>query len=63
VDDASALAAAFKRVLSDGALRTRLADGGRAAFEESFTKDAVVKQYRALFAAIAAPLAAGRRAG
>lgn len=63
VDDASALAEALKRVLADGDLRTRLADGGRAAFEASFTKEAVVKQYRALFAAVAAPLAATRRAG
>lgn len=63
VDDAHALAEALTRVLSDGALRTRLADGGRAAFEASFTKDAVVKQYRALFAKIAEPLASARRSG
>jgi glycosyltransferase involved in cell wall biosynthesis len=63
VDDAAALAAALQRVIDDGALRTTLADGGRAAFEASFTKDAVVKQYRALFELIFAPLAAARRAG
>lgn len=62
VDDPAALAEALKRALDDGALRTRLADGGRARFEASFTKEAVVKQYRALFAAIAAPLAAVRPA-
>ncbi|MGE5537305.1 MAG: glycosyltransferase [Gemmatimonas sp.] len=58
VDDSDAFAAALNRVLSDAQLRTRLADGGRAAFEADFTKDAVVKQYRDLFAAIARPLAA-----
>ena len=63
IDDASALATALQRILCDGALRTRLGDGGRAAFEASFTKDAVVKQYRDLFATIAAPLAVQRRAG
>lgn len=59
VDDADALAVAFNRVLSDAALRTRLGDGGRAAFEAAFTKDAVVKRYRDLFQAISRPLAAG----
>jgi glycosyltransferase involved in cell wall biosynthesis len=63
VDDMTALADALRRILSDGVLRTHLADGGRAAFEASFTKDAVVRQYRALFSTIAAPLAAARRAG
>jgi glycosyltransferase involved in cell wall biosynthesis len=63
VDDAASLGAALARVLGDGALRTRLADGGRARFESSFTKEAVVKEYRALFQVIAAPLAAARRAG
>jgi glycosyltransferase involved in cell wall biosynthesis len=63
MDDAAALAGALRRVLADSALRTRLSDGGRAAFEASFTKDAVVKQYRELFAAISAPLAALRQAG
>jgi glycosyltransferase involved in cell wall biosynthesis len=55
VDDADALAAALNRVLVDAALRTRIADGGRAAFEAEFTKDAVVKQYRELFATISGP--------
>jgi glycosyltransferase involved in cell wall biosynthesis len=63
VDNAGAFARALNRVLADGALRTRLADGGRARFDASFTKEAVVKQYRALFDTIAAPLAAARRAG
>jgi glycosyltransferase involved in cell wall biosynthesis len=63
IDDASALAAALQRIIDDGALRTTLADGGRAAFEASFTKDAVVKQYQALFELISKPLAAARQAG
>jgi glycosyltransferase involved in cell wall biosynthesis len=52
IDDPDALAAALNRVLADAALRTRLADGGRAAFEAGFTKDAVVKRYRELFETI-----------
>lgn len=63
LDNATALADALLRILADGALRTRLADGGRAAFEASFTKDAVVKHYRELFTAISAPLATLRQAG
>lgn len=63
VDDAEALGSALARVLDDGTLRAKLGDGGRAAFEASFTKDAVVAQYRALFARVVAdadlrPLAA-----
>jgi glycosyltransferase involved in cell wall biosynthesis len=61
VDDADALASALNRVIEDAGLRTRLADGGRADFEAEFTKDAVVKKYRELFAAIARPLAAVAR--
>jgi glycosyltransferase involved in cell wall biosynthesis len=59
VDDPNALAAALTRVLADAPLRTSLADGGRAAFEAGFTKEAVVKRYREMFRAIARPLAAG----
>jgi glycosyltransferase involved in cell wall biosynthesis len=57
VDDVDAFATALNRVLSDATLRTSLADGGRAAFEAGFTKDAVVKQYRELFATVARSLA------
>ena len=54
LDDAGALADALNRVLADGALRARLGSAGRAAFEASFTKEAVVARYRDLFARVVA---------
>ena len=66
VDNADALAAALNRVMCNAALRTQLADGGRAAFEAEFTKEAVVQHYRDLFAKVTEPfsaLAADRKVG
>lgn len=63
VDDANALAAALARVLDDGALRAKLGGGGRAAFEASFTKEAVVGQYRALLDRVIAQAGRGSLAG
>ena len=44
VDDPMTLANAIRFVLNDAELRTRLAEGGRAAYEEKFTEDAVVER-------------------
>jgi glycosyltransferase involved in cell wall biosynthesis len=52
-DDPDALAAAIGRVLVDKSLAGRLAAGGRAAFEASFTEAAVVARYRAFFDKVA----------
>jgi glycosyltransferase involved in cell wall biosynthesis len=46
VDDPSALAAQIRRAMNDPALRSRLAQAGRLAYEASFTEQAVVAQYR-----------------
>jgi glycosyltransferase involved in cell wall biosynthesis len=50
---AEALADAMQRVGGDAGLRTRLAQGGRAAYEASFTEAAVVERYRAFFDGVA----------
>jgi glycosyltransferase involved in cell wall biosynthesis len=53
IDDPAALAAALARIASDGALRERLAAGGRAAYEAAFTEAVVVARYQDFFAKIA----------
>jgi len=53
VEDHAALAAAMERALGDPALRSRLAQAGRLAYEASFTEQAVVAQYRQFFDRIA----------
>lgn len=53
VEDHAALAAAMARALGDPALRHRLAQAGRLAYEASFTEQAVVAQYRRFFDLIA----------
>jgi glycosyltransferase involved in cell wall biosynthesis len=50
---AEALAAAMQQFAGDAALRARLAQGGRMAYEASFTEAAVVGRYRAFFDAVA----------
>jgi glycosyltransferase involved in cell wall biosynthesis len=50
---AAAFADAMQRIASDAALRARLAQGGRAAYEQSFTEAAVVGRYRAFFDEVA----------
>ncbi|WP_293676405.1 glycosyltransferase [uncultured Phenylobacterium sp.] len=50
VDDAHALAAGVRRLLSDPALRTRFAAAGSARVEAEFSESAVVAQWKALFA-------------
>jgi glycosyltransferase involved in cell wall biosynthesis len=50
---AEALAAAMQQFAADAALRARLAEGGRSAYEASFTEAAVVGRYRAFFDAVA----------
>jgi glycosyltransferase involved in cell wall biosynthesis len=49
----AALALAIERLCGDAALRLRLAEAGRRAFEAEFTEDAVVGQYRRFFARVA----------
>lgn len=49
VDDVTALARALRRLLNDGGLADRLAEGGRQAFEANFTEAAVVGCYRDFF--------------
>jgi len=50
VDDAEALAAGVRRILDDPMLRIRLVQNGGARVEQSFSKAAVVAQWRMLFA-------------
>jgi glycosyltransferase involved in cell wall biosynthesis len=50
---AEALAEAMRRIAGDAGLRARLAQGGRAAYEASFTEAAVVGRYRAFFDEVA----------
>ncbi len=49
VDDPMTLANAIRFLLDDEELRSRLAEGGRAAYEERFTEDAVVERYMQFF--------------
>lgn len=53
IDDVDALAQAMGRLIEDPALAGRLADGGRAVFEQRFTEAAVVRQYMAFYTRIA----------
>lgn len=53
VDDADALAAAIRRLAAEPALSSRIAAGGRAAYERGFTEDVVVRRYLDLFARLA----------
>jgi glycosyltransferase involved in cell wall biosynthesis len=50
---AEALADAMQRLAGDAGLRARLAEGGRAAYEASFTEAVVVGRYRAFFDEVA----------
>jgi glycosyltransferase involved in cell wall biosynthesis len=52
-DDAAALAHAMERVMTDAALRTHLAAGGRAAHEAEFGEARVVALYRDFLARVA----------
>jgi glycosyltransferase involved in cell wall biosynthesis len=54
VDDVVALSVALKRLLADAALRARLAEAGRRAYEAAFTEPKVVAQYLAFFERVAA---------
>ena len=49
----AALALAIERLCGDAALRLRLAEAGRLAFEAEFTENAVVAHYRRFFARLA----------
>ena len=49
VDDPMTMSNAIRFLLNDEELRTRLAEGGRAAYEERFTEDAVVERYIQFF--------------
>jgi glycosyltransferase involved in cell wall biosynthesis len=49
----AALAAAIERLCRDPALRERLGQGGRRAYEAEFTEEAVVARYRSLFGRLA----------
>ena len=53
LEDAGALAAGIRTVLSDDALRIALAAQGRKSFETSYTEAAIVGRYRTLFEALA----------
>ena len=50
---AQPLADAMRQIAGDAALRAGLAQGGRAAYEASFTEAAVVGRYRAFFDEVA----------
>jgi glycosyltransferase involved in cell wall biosynthesis len=52
VDDATALAAAMRRVAGDAELAARLASAGEAAYQAEFTEGAVVRRYLDYFAAV-----------
>jgi len=52
-EDANALAAAVRRVLSDTGLAARLAEAGRAAYRGRFSEPAVVERYIELFEKVA----------
>ncbi len=52
IDDAPAFTDAVRSLLNDRTLAKRLADAGRARVTAEFSKDAVVAQWRALFAAL-----------
>ncbi|MEO3430961.1 glycosyltransferase [Pelagibius sp. CAU 1746] len=49
IDDAGAMAAAFKRLIDDPQTAERLAQAGRARFEEGFTEAVAVRRYLELF--------------
>lgn len=49
VDDAEALAGGVREVFANDELRTRIAEGGRAAFEADFCEPVVVAKYVAFF--------------
>lgn len=55
VDDADALAAAFRRVLDSADLRRHLVAGGKARYEAEFTEQAVCSRYMDFFAQVTAP--------
>ncbi len=52
VDDVAALAGAFGRLIGAPALRERLAEAGRAAYDAGFTEAAVVRRYMDFFEAV-----------
>jgi glycosyltransferase involved in cell wall biosynthesis len=54
VDDAAALSLALRDVALDKTLAARLAAGGRAAYEASYTEAAVVRRYLDFFSKVAA---------
>jgi len=49
IDDAGAMAAALQRLIDDPQTAERLAQNGRATFEESFTEEVAVRRYLELF--------------
>lgn len=49
IDDAGAMAAALQRLIDDPQRAERLAQNGRATFEESFTEEVAVRRYLELF--------------
>lgn len=53
IDDAAALAAAIRRIVTDRTLSAALAVAGRTAYESRFTEAAVVRDYLDFFARIA----------
>ena len=53
LEDAGALAAGIRTVLSDDALRDALTVQGRRSFETSYTEATIVERYRTLFEALA----------
>jgi len=49
VDDAAVMAAALQRLIDDPQTAERLAQNGRATFEQGFTEAVAVKRYLKLF--------------
>ncbi|NQU21544.1 MAG: glycosyltransferase [Candidatus Nealsonbacteria bacterium] len=54
IDDVSGLAAAVHRVLADGDLRRRIADGGKQKYDRLFSRRAITRQYVEFFQQITA---------
>ena len=53
IEDVGALADAIRRLIGDGALRTRIAAAGREIYQGEYTKEAVVARYLEFFAKLA----------
>jgi glycosyltransferase involved in cell wall biosynthesis len=60
IDDATALAAAIRRLMAEPALTAHLIERGRADYQQGFTREAVTERMLALYRQLIADHAAGR---